>query len=115
MPATQKPMSPPRPSEAARATARDDAQKLERVTRSLKVAQKDLASVGDSVGTGVRDLRRDATKLLRDARRDLTKMSRAIQRDLDRFQKDLTAAASGKPKGTRGTRSTPTAHRQSAH
>ena len=29
----------------------------------LEVAQRDLASIGGSVGTGVRDLRRDITKL----------------------------------------------------
>jgi hypothetical protein len=86
-----------RPSRATAVTdarAHEDAQRLDRITQTLEVAQKDLASIGGSVGTGVRDLRRDVTKLLRDARRDLTKMRRAIERDLDRLQKDLSPASS---------------------
>ena len=67
------------------------------VAQRLDAAQKDLASIGGNIGTGVRDLRRDATKMVRDARRDVDKMRRAIQRDLTRLQKDLGAAASGKP------------------
>ena len=82
------------------ARAEDDAQRLGRVTQALEAAQKDLASIGGTVGTGVRDLRRDVTKLLRDARRDLAKMRRAIQRDLDRLQKDVASAASSKAGAT---------------
>ena len=81
----------------------------------LEVAQRDLASLGGSVGTGVRDLRRDVTKLLRDARRDVTKMSRAIQRDLERMQRDMTAMAAGRPVWPAGPRRNgPTAKRTAA-
>jgi hypothetical protein len=96
MPQAKRTKQPPRPAVVAHARAEDDAQRLDRVTQTLEVAQKDLASIGGSVGTGVRDLRRDVTKLLRDARRDLAKMRRAIQRDLDRLQKDVASAASSK-------------------
>jgi Sec-independent protein translocase protein TatA len=105
-----------RPTPVARERVELDARTLERVTKSLEAAQKDLASIGGSVGTGVRDLRRDVTKLLRDARRDIGKMSRAIQRDLDRLQRNLTAAATAKP--VRSRRTTPparTARRRATH
>jgi hypothetical protein len=116
MPATKKPAPRPRATEAARVRAEDDARRLEHVTRSLEAAQKDLSAIGGSVGTGVRDLRRDVNRLLRDARRDLVKMRRSIQRDLDRLQKDLTTAATAKPPATRRARTTPsrTAKRQKA-
>jgi len=87
---------------AARARAEDDAHRLEGISRTLGVAQQDLASIGGSVGTGVRDLRRDVNRLLRDARRDLAKMRRSVQRDLERLQRDLTTAASTKPTRARG-------------
>ncbi len=103
MPATKT--TAQRVSAAARAQAKKDAQRLERITKSLEAAQKDLGSIGDRVGTGVRDLRRDVTKMLRDARRDLTKMRRSIERDLDRLQKDLASA--GAAPSARGGRARP--------
>ena len=114
MPATKKPTTRPRATPAARARAEDDARRLEHIAESLEAAQKDLTSIGGSVGTGVRDLRRDVTKMLRDARRDLLKMRRAIQRDLDRLQKDVSAAAAAKPPRARPRRTatTRTARRQ---
>ncbi len=123
---TAKPPAPKTPAPRARATAtatarararaEDDARRLDHVMESLEAAQKDLASIGGSVGTGVRDLRRDTNKLLRDARRDLVKMRRAIQRDLDRLQQDLTTAATAKPPASRRapTRTTRAAKRQAA-
>jgi len=89
---------------ARRARAQHDTRQLEQTMRSLEAAQKDLAAIGGSVGTGVRDLRRDVGKLLRDARRDLLKMRRAMQRDLERLQKDLSAAAMAKPAPARRAR-----------
>jgi chromosome segregation ATPase len=108
MPATKKPAARPRVSAAVRARAEDDAHRLERISQTLEAAQKDLASIGGSVGTGVRDLRRDVNRLLRDARRDLGKMRRSVQRDLERLQKDLTSAAAAKPVAPRRA-TTPTA------
>ena len=99
MPATKNPA--PRTTAEARARAEDNVRRLDHVTQSLEAAQKDLASMGGNVGTGVRDLSRDVNRLLRDARRDLTKMRRALQRDLDRLQKDLTSAATAKPPARR--------------
>jgi hypothetical protein len=96
MPATQSPARS-RSKSALSARAQDDANRLDRINESLEAAQKDLASIGGSVGTGMRDLRRDATRLLRDARRDLLKMRRSLQHDLDRLQRDLTSATTGKP------------------
>jgi ABC-type transporter Mla subunit MlaD len=94
MPQAKRTKQPSRATAVTHARAQDEARRLDRITHTLEVAQKDLGSIGGSVGTGVRDLRRDVTKLLRDARRDLTKMRRAIERDLDRFQKDLSPSAS---------------------
>ena len=101
MPQAKRTKQPSRATAVTHTRAEDDAQRLDRVTQALEVAQKDLASIGGSVGTGVRDLRRDVTKLLRDARRDLAKMRRAIQRDLDRLQKDVASAGSSKAGATR--------------
>ena len=101
MPATKKPATQRRVTAAAHARAEDDARKLEYINASLEAAQKDLAAIGGSVGTGVRDLRRDVNRLLRDARRDLLKMRRAVQRDLERLQKDLSSAPTAKPTGAR--------------
>jgi Ala-tRNA(Pro) deacylase len=101
VPATKKPAPRPRAAAAVRARAENNARTLEHVTQSLEAAQKDLASVGGSLGTGARDLRRDVSRLLRDARRDLLKMRRAVQRDLDQLQKDLTTAATAKPPASR--------------
>jgi hypothetical protein len=119
MPATRTQTRRARPTPAARERAEADAQRLEQIQQMLDVAQRDLASIGGSVGTGVRDLRRDVTKLLRDARRDVTKMSRAVRRDLERLQRDLTAAANGKPatpaRKPAAKRPTRTARRQTAH
>ncbi|HTT27402.1 MAG TPA: hypothetical protein VMG37_03260 [Solirubrobacteraceae bacterium] len=97
MPATKKPTPNLHATPAARDRAEEDARRLDHVSASLEAAQKDLAAIGGSLGTGVRDLRRDVDKLLRDARRDLVKMRRAVQRDLERLQRDLTAAATAKP------------------
>jgi hypothetical protein len=97
MPATNKPAPRPRATAAAQARGEDNVRRLEHVTQSLEAAQKDLSAIGGSLGTGVRDLRRDVNRLLRDARRDLLKMRRAVQRDLDQLQSDLAAAATAKP------------------
>jgi len=101
MSATTKPTARPRATTAARARAEDNERRLDHVMQSLEAAQKDLGSIGGSLGTGVRDLRRDVNRLLRDARRDVLKMRRAVQRDLDRLQKDLTSAATAKPPAAR--------------
>jgi hypothetical protein len=111
MPATKKPATRPRATAAARARAEDDARRLEHINASLEMAQKDLEAIGGSVGAGVRDLRRDVSRLLRDARRDLLKMRRAVQRGLERLQRDLTAAATAKPPASRRA---PTAARRPA-
>ena len=84
MPNTQKPAVGARATRAAHARAEDDARRIEHLQRSIEAIQKDLASIGGSLGTGARDLRRDAIRLLRSARRDLVKMHKAVQRDLDR-------------------------------
>jgi hypothetical protein len=101
MAATQKPRTRSRSTTAARARAEEDAHRLDRVSATLEAAQKDLASIGGSVGTGVRDLRRDVSRMLRDARRDLGKMRRAVQRDLERLPQDLGSAATAKQNGER--------------
>ena len=101
MPATKKPAPHPRATPAARAQAEEDARRLDHVSASLDAAQRDLAAIGGSLGTGARDLRRDLTRLLRDARRDLSKMRRRVQRDLERLQRDLAAAATAKPPASR--------------
>jgi len=114
MPATKKPAPHPRATPAARAQAEEDARRLDHVSASLDAAQRDLAAIGGSLGTGVRDLRRDVNRLLRDARRDLIKMRRAVQGDLERLQRDLTAAATAKPPVSRRVRApvTKPTHRQ---
>jgi len=106
VPATTKPAARPRATAAARARVEENERQLDHVMQSLEAAQKDLASIGGSLGTAVRDLRRDVTRMLRDARRDVLKMRRAIQRDLDRLQKDLTSAATAKPPAARRPAST---------
>ena len=93
MTTTQKPAAGTKASRAARARAEDEARRIDHVQKSVEAIQKDLASIGGTLGTGARDLRRDAMRLLRDARRDLVKMRKAVQRDLDRLQKDLVATA----------------------
>jgi hypothetical protein len=113
--AATKAASKARPTPAARARAEADAARIEHITKALEAAQKDLASVGGSLGTGARDLRRDVTKMLRDARRDLGKMRKAIQRDLDRLQRDLAAAAGQRAPTRRTPASARTARRRTAH
>lgn len=105
MATTQRPAVSARASRAAHARAEDDAQRIEHIQKSLEAVQKDLIAIGGHLGTGVRDLRRDAIRLVRDARRDLLKMQKALQRDLDRLQKDLMAAAAP-PKPARATSAT---------
>lgn len=116
MPDSNMPERSARATAAARTRAEDNVRRLEHVTQSLEAAQKDLASIGGSLGTGMRDLRRDVSRLLRDAQRDLNKMRRAVQRDLDRLQKDLTTAATAKPPAPRraAARTTRTASRPAA-
>jgi len=103
MPTTKSRPRNAKATATARARAKADGRQLDRVMQSLEAAQKDLGAVGGSVGTGVRDLRRDATKMVRDARRDVLKMRRAVQRDLTRLHKDVGAAAQGKPAAGRRT------------
>jgi len=103
MPTDQK-TTPRRTTAAARARAERDARRLDQMNHTLEAAQKDLASMGSSLGTGVGDLRRDVSKMLRDARRDLTKMRRAIQRDLDHLQRDLSSIGK-RPASRNGRRS----------
>lgn len=105
MPATRTTASRPRkkpsagakkastPQKSAAERCEQNSRAIARVTKSLEVAQADLAALRGSVGTGATDLRKDVTRLLRDARRDLTKMSKAISRDLERAQRDIAAAA----------------------
>jgi hypothetical protein len=106
MPAAKKSVTRSGATAPTRSSAEDDVRRLDRINASLEVAQKDLAAIGGSVGTGMRDLRRDVNKLLRDARRDLLKMRRALQRDVTRLQRDLTAAATAKPAASRPTHAT---------
>jgi hypothetical protein len=116
MSTTKKPAPRPRATPAARARAEDNERRLDHVMQSLEAAQKDLASIGGSLGTGVRDLRRDTNRLLQDARRDVVKMRRSVQRDLVRLQQDLSAAATAKPAPARRVTATTTrtARRRSA-
>src|ERR1039458_1958747 len=76
--------------ESAKAKTEDDARVIDHVSQALEAAHEDLASIGGSLGAGVRDLSKDVQRILRDARRDLKKMRKALQRDLERLQKDLT-------------------------
>ncbi len=102
MPTTKK--SPAKPSArpstggTARARAAKDDRAIRRVAKSLDAAQKDLAAIGSSLGTGAGDLRKDVAKLIRDARRDVAKMGSAVRRDLEHLQKDVTAASKAKPR-----------------
>ncbi len=105
MPTTQK-TTRPRMTAATRTQAEQDARRLDQINRTLEAAQKDLAAIGNRLGTGASDLRHDVSKMLRDSRRDLTKMRRAIQRDLDRLQRDLSSI--GKRPAARNGRRSPT-------
>jgi ABC-type transporter Mla subunit MlaD len=110
---TKKKAAPaaPRGSETARKRCEQNDRAMARVAASLEAAQKDLAAIRGSVGSGASDLRKDVAKLLRDARRDVTKMSKVVRRDLERLQQDVTAAASGKPAPARGRRGTQSARK----
>jgi len=92
MPATRKAPAKPARSQSSK-VAHDRAARadraVDRVAKSLEAAQKDLAAIGDSLGTGANELRKDVAKLLRDASRDVAKMSKAVRQDLTRLQKDL--------------------------
>jgi hypothetical protein len=104
MPPTKKPPARPRPTAAARARfakIEKSDKAVGRIAKSLDAAQKDLTSIGGSLGTGARDMRKDVAKLLRDARRDVTKLGKAVRRDLERLQKDVTVAAKPKPSRAR--------------
>ena len=68
MTTTQKPVVGARTTGATYARAEDEARRIEHVQRSLEAVQKDLASIGGSLGTGARDLRRDAMRLLHSCR-----------------------------------------------
>ena len=94
----------PRATPATRERTEHNADVLSRLQSSLEVAQADLASLRGSLGAGARDLRRDLARLLRDARADVTKMSRLVLRDLERLQRDVSAAAAGKPAPSAGRR-----------
>jgi hypothetical protein len=88
----------PRATKDARARHQQNGRAVDRLAKSLEVAQKDLAALGGTMSSGADDLRKDLSKLLRDARRDVGKLGKAVKRDLERIQKDLTAAAP-KPSG----------------
>ncbi len=106
MPATKtKPTVTARATESAKAKTEDDARVIERVGHALEAAQEDLASIGGSLGAGVRDLRKDVQRMLRDSRRDLKKMSKALQRDLEQLQKDLmkTTGKNGRARAAAAT------------
>ena len=101
MPATKKTTREADAAAAVRVQAKEDARRLDHISASLEAAQKDLAAMGGSLGTGMRDLQRDVNRLLHDARRDLLKMRRAVQGDMERLQRDLTAVATAKPPASR--------------
>ena len=93
MPAAKK-SAPRRAATAAtRARAQLDTRQLDRIAKALEAAQKDLASVGGSLGSGARDLRGNIIKTLRDSRRDLGTMRKAVQAEVERIQKELASAA----------------------
>jgi hypothetical protein len=108
-PAAKKAATKPAAKDAARERCEENNRVIERVTKSLEVAQADLSALRGSVGSGATDLRKDVNRLIRDARRDLTKMSKAVRRDLERAQKDLASAAKPVAKrARRGARATTT-------
>lgn len=74
---------------------------ISRVIDSLDGAQKDIAKVGGSLGTGVSDLRRSVNRALKDAQRDAVKMSKATRRDLERIQRDVVAVGKGKGRSSK--------------
>jgi hypothetical protein len=101
MPTTKKspakPSARPRATAAARVRFEKNNRAIGRIVKSLDAAQKDLAAVGGSLGTGAGDLRKDVARMLRDARRDVTKMSKTVSRDLERLRKDVSSASKAKP------------------
>lgn len=80
-------------AEAAKARCEQNAEVIDRITHSIEIAQSDLSSLGGSIGAGMKDLRKDLSKLLKDARRDVRRMGVATKKDIERLQKDLTATA----------------------
>ena len=105
MPATKRPAAkapartrPQRPTDS-RVEHTDRA--VRRIVKSLDAAQKDLAAIGASLGTGAAGLRKDVARMLRDARRDVEKMGHAVRRDLEQLQKDVAKAT---PRGSQRTR-----------
>lgn len=114
MPATRRPATKSRATEATRKRYEENGRAIDRIAQSLEQAQADLAALRGTMGTGASDLRKDLTRLVRDARRDVGKLSRAMRRDLERVQKDLTSAArasSGRARGA--TRTTTTSRSRS--
>jgi hypothetical protein len=110
MPSTQKskarPAARPRASAATRARFEKNHRAVGRLAKSLDSAQKDLSSIGGSVGTGASDLRKDVAKRLREARKDVTKMGNTLRRDLERLQgkNSGSAAKKAKPKKAKARR-----------
>jgi ABC-type transporter Mla subunit MlaD len=100
---------------AARARHEDHAHTIERISRALEAAQKDLTSLRGNLGTGMGDLRRDVARLLKDARRDVGAMSKAVRRDLERLQRDIVTPPSPRRRGSAAKRpSKPRARRGGA-
>jgi len=100
-----RPSATARASASTRARVEQNGRVVARVKDRLEAAQRDLAAIRGSVGTGGRDLRKDVAKLLRDARRDVEKMNRELLRDLKRLQRDLVSAPKAKAgQRTRGSR-----------
>jgi hypothetical protein len=114
MPAARKSSArSPRATTDTRKRYEQNGRAIDRIAKSLEVAQTDLSALGGTMGSGVSDLRKDVARLLRDARRDVGKLSKAVKRDLDRIQKDLASTASKPtPRPRRGGR-TGTASRSS--
>ena len=95
MPATKTPAKP----KATAATTHEEMRRLDHISETLDVLQKDIGSIGSSLSAGACDLRSDVSKLLRDARRDVVKLRKALEHDLTRLQTDL--ASGGKPSNGR--------------
>jgi hypothetical protein len=68
---------------------------VDRVKKALDTTQKEIAAIRGTLGTGRKDLRKDAAKLLREAGREVEKMNKAVLGDLERLQKELKGAAKG--------------------
>ncbi len=118
---TKRAARPQQSTKTDRARTAQADRAIERVAKYLDAAQKDLAAIGSSVGTGTGALTKDVAKLLRDARRDVTKMSKAVRKDLERLQKDLgptpraaSKTASPAPARTKKATTAPRTRRKSA-